>query len=165
MENAPVLAIPQTALRRLEFLAGEYSGRQTLYPPGGKAVSYNAYCTISRESCERFVKIELYSEIPGIGIESFTAFVTYSARRGCYQMWLFSSSAEEPLHMTGDFRGDELVLISEPWRMPWGLQRLRGTFTPRSDSSFEYLTELWAPDGYTRFRQSAFYRHSFDLDR
>ncbi|HVT10904.1 MAG TPA: hypothetical protein VHE55_01450 [Fimbriimonadaceae bacterium] len=164
MENASVLAIPQTALQRLEFLAGEYSGRQILYPPGGKSVSYDAYCTISREACERFVKVEFYAEIPEIGIESFTAFVTFSPRRGTYQMWLFSSSAEEPLHMTGDFRGRDLVLISEPWAMPWGLQRLRGTFTPRGNGDFEYLTELWTPDGYTRFRHSVFHRDSIDLE-
>src|SRR5437870_8112679 len=121
MENATMLPIPRQALHRLEFLAGEYSGRQTMYPPGGKRLTYNAYCNVSREACERFVKIEFYADIPDLGIESFTAFLTYSTRKDCYEMWLFSSSAEEPLHMTGAFKGDQLVMVSDPWSMPWGL--------------------------------------------
>jgi hypothetical protein len=160
MENATMIAIPQRALRRLEFLAGEYQGTQTLYPPGGKRVSYDAQCTVSREACERFVKIEFFAEVPQLGIESFTAFLTYSTRKDCYEMWLFSSSAEEPLHMSGDFDGRQLVMISDPWSMPWGLQRLRGTYTPHADGCFEYLAELWDPDGYTKFRRTVFHERS-----
>lgn len=154
MENAAAVVIPHQALRRLEVLAGEYTGKQTLYPPDGEAVSYPACCTVSREACERFVKIEFYAEIPEFGIESFTAFLTFSPAKAVYQMWLFSSSAEEPLHMTGDFDGNCLVMISDPWDMPWGLQRLRGTYMPHCDGTFEYLAELWTPDGYNRFKHT-----------
>lgn len=157
MDNdATALAIPQSALLRLEFLMGEYSGTQTLYPPGGSPVTYKAFCHVSREVCERFIKIELYADIPDHGIESFTSFLTYSPTKRCYQKWLFSSSAEEPLHMSGNFEGGQLVMVSDPWNMPWGLQRLRGTFTSQSEESFKYLAEIWEPDGYKRFRESDF---------
>ena len=159
MENATIPVIPQRALRRLESLAGEYSGIQTLQPPGGCLVAYPAFCTVSREACERFVKVEFFAEIPDYGIESFTAFISYSASKDCYQMWQFSSSSEEPLRMTGNFVGEHLVMVSDPWSMPWGLQRLRGTFTP-GDRAFEYLAELWEPDGYIKFRHTIFNRHS-----
>jgi hypothetical protein len=157
MENAAMPVIPQSALRRLESLAGEYVGIQTLHPPGGRSVSYPASCTISREACERFVKVEFFAEMPGMGIESFSSFLGYSSAKDCYQMWQFSSSSEEPLHMAGNFKGDQLIMISEPWSMPWGLQRLRGTYTPLSHGSFEYLAELWEPDGYARFRHTVFH--------
>jgi hypothetical protein len=157
MENATIVAIPRRALQRLEFLAGEYIGRQTLYPPGGRRISYDAFCTASREACERFVKIEFYANVPNLGVESFTALLTYSSRKNCYEMWQFSSASDEPLHMTGDFKDDCLVLISDPWSMPWGLQRLRGTFTPYPDGRFEYLAEMWDPDGYSKFRHTVFH--------
>jgi len=163
MVNGSMLSIPQSALRKLEFLAGDYSGTQTLYPPGGLAISYEASCSITREACERFVKVEFFAEVPGLGVESFTAFVTFSSAQGCYKMWLFSSHAEEPLHMTGDFTEGRLVMISEPWSMPWGLQRLRGTFTPHVDGSLEFLTELWSPDGYVKFRHTLFRRRVLDV--
>lgn len=153
-----MIAIPQRALRRLEFLSGEYTGVQTLHPPGGKRVSYDAFCTISREVCERFIKIEFAAEVPEMGIESFTAFLTYSASKNCYQMWQFSSMSDEPLHMSGRFVDEQLVMVSDPWPMPWGLQRLRGTFTRHAGDCFEYVCELWEPDGYTTFRRTVFER-------
>lgn len=156
MDNATLIRIPQQALMRLEFLAGEYTGTQTMQPPGGKAVSYEAVCTVSREVCERFLKIEFYAQIPEHGIETFTAFLTYSEKKNAYEMWLFSSAAEEPLHMTGDFKNRRLVMVSDPWLMSWGLQRIRGTFTAHPDGAFEYVTDLWEPDGYTRFRSTIF---------
>lgn len=158
MENVSAIAIPQAALRKLEFLAGEYSGSQTLHPPGGKSVTYDAFCTVSREACERFVKIEFYAEPPGMPVESFTTFITFSSRQSCYRMWQFSSSSEEPLQMEGNFKGNELVLISDPWSMPWGLQRLRGTFTPTDGGNFSYVAELWDPDGYNLFRETVLRR-------
>lgn len=163
MENGVLLAVPKQALLRLEFLVGDYTGVQTLYPPEGKVVSYPAWAQISREACDRFVKVEFYAEVPEMGIESFTSFLTYGSRKSCYQMWQFSSSSEEPLHLAGDFLGQQLVLVSDPWSMPWGLQRLRGTFSPYSEGSFEYLLERWEPDGYTKFRTTHFQRKSVDL--
>ncbi|HTQ09568.1 MAG TPA: hypothetical protein VMI31_05810 [Fimbriimonadaceae bacterium] len=163
MVNETMLAIPQGALRKLEFLSGDYSGVQTLYPPGGDVVSYNVSCCIAREACDRFVRIEFFGEVPELGVETFTAMVTFSAADSCYKMWLFSSRSEEPLHMKGELRDHGLVMISQPWVMPWGLQRLRSTFVPYIDGSFELLTELWSPDGYVKFRQTLFRRRALAL--
>lgn len=163
MERATVTGIPQHALRRLEFLAGEYAGTQTMYPPDGGRVSSAAFCTISREACERFLKFEFFAEVEQYGIESFTCFVTFSTKKELYEMWLFSSSSEEPLHMVGDFKGSDLVFISDPWSMPWGLQRLKGTFTPDDEGNFRYVAELWEPDGYSLFRSTSFQRRALDF--
>jgi hypothetical protein len=160
MEQTTMLTIPQDALRRLEFLSGEYEGRQTLYLTEAAPVTYDAFCTVSREACERFIKAEFVAAVPNIGVESWTAFATYSTRKNCYEMWLFSTASEDPLHMTGDFDGRQFILISDPWSMPWGLQRLRGTFTPHANGSFEYMTEMWEPDGYTKFRHTVFHRRA-----
>jgi hypothetical protein len=158
MENMTMLEIPQQALRRLEFLVGEFSGEQTLYPPGKRRVQYQAYCSGVREACERFTKLDVYASVPNYGITSFTAFLTYSQKKEAYEMWMFSSTSEEPLHMVGNFKGEQLVLVSDPWSMPWGLQRLRGTYTPELNGDFRYESELWEPDGYVLFRSGVFHR-------
>jgi len=163
MVNTAMMAIPQTALRKLDFLVGEYSGTQMLFPPDGKARSYEVSCCISREACERFVKVEFFADVPEFGVESHTGLLTFNAAKNLYQMWLFSSHAEEPMVMTGDFREHQLVMVSEPWLMPWGLQRIRGVITPFVDGSFEFVTELWAPDGYTKFRHTLFRRQAVNL--
>jgi hypothetical protein len=151
MSNSISRTLPTEHLRRLDFLLGESSGLETLYPPEGPPVQFNAYVTGSWETCERYVKIDFYAEIPGIGVETFRAMITYSETQQCYRFWCFAASQEEPVHFRGHFNGDELIFISDPTPMVWGMQRLRYTFSPKSDSSVELLGERWEPDGYAKY--------------
>lgn len=82
--------------------------------------------------------------------------MTWSEKLARYKMWLFNSTVEEPLILTGEFANDKLVMVSEPWHMPWGLQRMRCTFTALAGDGFEYFAELWEPDGYSKFRTVVF---------
>jgi hypothetical protein len=149
-------SIPRDMLRKLDFMLGELSGTETLYPPGKEPVQFDAHVCASREDCERFVKIDFFADIPSIGIESFLALVTYSEKMRCYRLWIFAASQEEPLHMTGDFEGDSLVMVSDPSPMLWGMQRMRSTFTPLLDGGFRYVADLWEPDGYTKYCSTEF---------
>jgi hypothetical protein len=135
----------------VDFLVGEATGLETMYPPGSSPVQFHAYLHGSREECERFLKVDYYAEIPGIGIETFRAELTYSDKRDSYVMWCFSASQEEPAFMQGNFIGEDLIMVSEPWPMPWGLQRIRNTYRPLRDGGFQFISELWEPDGYAKY--------------
>jgi hypothetical protein len=156
MEEMLHASIPREALSRLEFLIGDYAGEMILSPPGERPSRFQAAINIKREACDRFFQIDYVADSPQRGVDSLTAFLTYSSRRGCYEMWVFSCLSEEPLHMVGGFEGRKLVMVSDPWPMTWGLQRLRSTFMPTGEGSLEYVSELWEPDGYRRFRSAAF---------
>lgn len=151
--------IPRAALRKLEFLIGEGAGIQTLYPPEGAPIRYPAAYTGSCEACERFLQLAFFAELPDGSVESGTTLITFHSKNRQYEMWVFTSLAEEPLHLHGNFQSGSLVLLAErPWEMPWGLQRIRYTLTPHPDGSFETLIELWEPDGYTPFRSAVYCR-------
>lgn len=156
MSNLISKSIPTVELRALDFLLGEGSGLETLYPPGQPAVQFTAFYTASREECERFLKVDFFCEIPGIGIESFLALLTWSKAKNCYRMWIFSTANEEPMEMAGNFQGNELVMVSDPWNMPWGLQKMRSTFSAHESGGFTYLAELWEPDGYSKYCSATF---------
>lgn len=143
-------SLPVHRLRRLEFMLGESAGLETLYPPEGLPVQFQSHVSAKWESCERFVVLDFYADIPGVGPETFHAMITFSNERCCYRMWSFEASHEEPMYMEGDFQGDQLVLLSDPTRMIWGFQRLRYTFTPHLDGCVEFLAERWEPDGYAK---------------
>jgi len=143
-------SLPTDQLRRLQFLLGESTGLETLYPPDSAPVSFRAYVSGTWESCERFFKIEFYGDIPGFGAETFTALITYSEPKHCYRMWVFAASQEDPVHMTGNFTENRIVFVSDPTNMVWGMQRLRFTFT-HLDSGVELLGERWEPDGYAKY--------------
>ena len=144
-------AIPVDQLRKLEFILGESEGLETLYPPEGPPVQFRANVFGQWESCERFVRFDFYANIPGIGIETFRALITYSRDMAAYRMWAFGASQEEPMHLTGNFEGTDLIFVSEPTPMIWGLQRLRFTLMPKSDGSVELLGERWEPHGYVKY--------------
>jgi hypothetical protein len=151
--------VPLEQLHKLEFLLGETEGLETLYPPEGSPVQFKAVVVGAWESCERFVRLDFYADIPGIGVESFRAMITYSTVLSCYRMWAFASSQEEPMHLTGNFEGHGLVLVSDPTPMYWGLQRIRFTISPLADDTIELLGERWEPDGYKKYC-SVVFRHS-----
>jgi hypothetical protein len=153
-------SIPTDQLRRLNFLLGDSCGLETLYPPDGEPVQFTAHVSASWEACDRFVRLDFFGEIPGVGVESFRTLITFSETMDCYRFWLFASSQEEPVHAVGDFQGDDLVFITDPTRMVWGTQRLRFTFRPACDGSIELLGERWEPDGYAKYCSVVFRQES-----
>jgi hypothetical protein len=143
--------IPVDQLSRLQFLLGTSSGIETLYPPEGPEVVFKAIVTGTWESCERFIKIDYYADIPGFGVETFTALITYSESKSCYRMWIFAASQEEPLHMTGDFVEGVLTFVGDPTNMGWGMQRLRYRFTILDEGAVQLDGDRWELDGYVKY--------------
>jgi hypothetical protein len=140
--------IPVVQLRRLDFLLGESTGIQILHPPGLPTVQCPAIYSGTREDCERFLKIDFFCEMPGFGIDTYRALTTWSDKQQCYRTWVFCASKEEPMYMEGNLEDDRLVMVSDPWPMPWGLQRVRSVFTPLEDGGMRYVADFWQPEGY-----------------
>lgn len=158
MANLIARTLPISQLQRLEFLVGEFSGMETLYPPDGATVHFLANVVGTWETCERFVKIDFFADIPNVGRETFRAMITFSETLDQYRMWIFAASQEEPIHMTGTFEEDQLIFLGDPTPMVWGMQRLRYVFTPQPDGSIELLGERWEPDGYAKYCTVTFRR-------
>jgi hypothetical protein len=156
MQSPLARSIPHERLSKVDFLLGDGWGVETLYPPSEAPVQFRSVFSGSWEPCERFIKLDFFANVPGLGEETYRALLTWSEKLACYKMWLFNSTGEEPLVLTGDFLRDKLVMISEPWHMPWGLQRMRCSFTALEVDGFEYFAELWEPDGYSKFRTVVF---------
>ncbi|MGV3618960.1 MAG: hypothetical protein ACO1SV_26840 [Fimbriimonas sp.] len=159
MSNLITRHLPIAELHRLEFMVGEFTGTETLYPPEGAPVQFAAHVSGQWEACERFVKIDFFADIPGVGPETFRSMITYGDSRRAYRMWIFAASQEEPIHMTGNFDGDRLIFLGDPTPMVWGMQRLRYSFLPGADGSIELLGERWEPDGYAKYCSVTFRRN------
>lgn len=145
------IAFPTEHLLRLDFLLGDGQGFETLYPPDGDPISFEASVSGSFETCDRFLRLDYFASIPTIGVETLRALITYSETRECYRCWIFSVISEEPAHFEGHLEGDSLVLYSDPIPMPWGLQRLRSTFTPLREGGYSYVSERWEPEGWVPY--------------
>jgi len=162
MDRGLIPELPSEELRKLDFLLGESSGWETLFPPDRGPVTFNAYITGTREHCMRFLRLEFYGQIPGVGIETFMALITYTRAMGCYRMWIFTSSQEEPLYLAGDFVDGKLVMTADPMETLWGTQKVRFLLAPCSDGGAEVRGEHWTIEGYEPFRHVVFHHDSIE---
>ncbi|MEA2553529.1 MAG: hypothetical protein QOJ65_1705 [Fimbriimonadaceae bacterium] len=144
-------SLPKEELGRLEFLIGEFTSWQTMFPAAGQApVQFRSVIRAHREGCDRFLRIEQFSDVPGVGLISSTALYSFNTKERLYECYGFSSAHEEPLRFRGNWEGDKLVLVSCPVAGYAGLQRFRHTLTPRNEECWEFLEERWELSGYVR---------------
>lgn len=146
-----MFGLPSEELRRLDFLIGDSCGSGTMFPPGKHPINYQGSIFGARESCERYLRLDFFGDLPMLGSESVHSLITYSRKEGCYKMWSFASSQEEPAEFAGEFRDGKLVFLSDPTDMMFGIQRVRVTFEPISEGLLNYSGDLWTMDGYVPF--------------
>jgi hypothetical protein len=142
---------PREELKRLDFMVGEFSSWQTLWPTNKRPpVQYRSVVSAHREGCDRFLRLEQFSDVPGIGLVSSTALYTYNRRDAAYEAYGFCSALEEPLRFRGNWEGNRLVMVSNPVAGYGGLERFRQTLTPRGAERWDFLEERWEPEGYVK---------------
>lgn len=149
--------LPKAELQKLEFLVGEFSSWQTLWPAGGKPpVQYRSVVRASREGCERFLRLEQFSDVPGLGFVSSTALFTFNRREAAFESYGFSSAHEEALRFRGNWEGASLVLVSKPVCGYGGLDRYRQILTPKGEERWDFVEERWEPSGYVKHIQGTY---------
>lgn len=156
--NTPISnAMPVEEMGRLDFLVGEFLSLQTLRPAGGQPpVQYECVMRGSRETCDRYLKAEFFSDPPGLGVESATFLHGYHKGREQYELYGFLSSCEEPMRLEGHWEGRDLVLVSSPVAGVLGLQRFRQVYTPVADDCWDFVQERWEPHGYVKYISGRF---------
>jgi hypothetical protein len=143
--------MPKEELKRLDFLVGEFSSWQTLWPANNRpSVQYRSVTRAHREGCDRFLRIEQFSDVPGIGLVSSTALLTYNRRDATYDSYGFSSAHEEPLRFRGNWEAGRLILVSNPVCGYGGMERFRQSIIPKGPDRWDFLEERWELDGYVK---------------
>src|SRR5438094_246996 len=136
MSEISRIELPVLQLQQLDFLLGDGEGVETLYQPEGEVMHFKAFVSGSRESCDRYVRVDYFADMPTLGIDTYRLLLTYSEADGCFRSWAFSTRALEPAVFSGNFVDGSLVMLSEPFRMPYGLQRMRQSFSPIASGGY-----------------------------
>lgn len=143
--------LPKEELKRLDFLVGEFSSWQTLWPSGGKpSVQYRSVVRAHREGCDRFLRLEQFADVPGLGLVSSTVLYTFNRKEQAYESYGFSSAHEEAMRFRGGWEAGGLVLTSKPVSGYGGLERLRQTIIPRGAERWDFIEERWDLNGYVK---------------
>jgi len=148
--------LPIEQLKRLDFLVGEFSSWHTMWPVGRSPVQFRSVVRAHREGCDRFLRMEQFSDVPGIGLVSSTEMFTFNRRESNFEAFGFSTAHEESLmKFHGGWEGDRLILTSTPARGYAGFERYRHTFTP-TEAGFDFLEERWDICGFVRHMQGSY---------
>jgi hypothetical protein len=143
--------LPREELKTLDFLVGEFSSWQTLWPANGRpTVQYRSVVRSFREGCDRFLRLEQYADVPHLGLVSSTLLYTFNRREAAYESYGFSSAHEEALRFRGGWEAGRLILTSNPICGYGGLERYRHTIFPKSAERWDFLEERWDLHGFVR---------------
>jgi hypothetical protein len=149
--------LPTEELKRLDFLVGEYSSWQTMWPAGDQPpVRYRSVVRAYREGCDRFLRMEQFADVPGVGLVSSTALYTFNRKEAAYESYGFSSAHEEALRFRGYWDRNSLILTSTPVAGYGGLDRFRHTIVQRGEDSWDFLEERWDLDGFVKHAQGTY---------
>ena len=121
---------PPAEMNAVQFMTGNFKGNVNFYFNGQKAAST---CTskAERELNDRYLHTMITYEMPMPGTKPMKMqgmhMLTYDPQAKQYVAYWFDGTVPYAMHMTGNFDGDKLVLISDPTPMepggPLGVMR------------------------------------------
>jgi len=135
--------IPADAHRRLEVLAGKWTGQEKVYPspfsPQGGTATGRAN---NRIALDGFAVIQDYEHESGGGV-AFRGhgIFRWDAMQNCYVLYWFDSFGMPPSEFRGQFQGDVLTMVS---RSPQGF--MRAMWEIKSRERYTYRMDV-SPDG------------------
>lgn len=135
--------LPPKEMQRLGFLLGDWAGEMTFHH-GGETHTVGARARIEPTLqgwwlCTQYV----HDEAPGVGLLGGMTMLTFDADEGKYCSWEFQNKEGQAVRDTGGFKGENLVMTSDPMVIPeMGEVILRKTFRPEGESSLRILIEM-----------------------
>jgi len=138
---------PAPELKKLEFLAGKYSGKGKMYVPGGAAVDWTMKDEGQWVLGGQFLRTVSKAEFPGVGAEDAVEMIGYDNRAKVFRLWRYSSMGGSPTEAEGKFDGARLVMLSKP-DASGGVYR--AMWEPKSGSQVYFLLEMKTGDKYEK---------------
>ncbi|MBI1757194.1 MAG: hypothetical protein HYR64_08830 [Fimbriimonas ginsengisoli] len=160
MDKDRSIRVPTAELAKLEFLVGDFTGIETLYPPGnGDPITLRSIISGEWDSRDRFMRLHFLGIIPDRIYRSQLWIIT-AREAGDYGLWIFANDDHEPGMATGTIEDGSIVFTGQPRETEWGLQRFRFRYTREGTDTFSCLGEIWHPAGYRLFQSASYRRES-----
>lgn len=125
MMCAPILALvalqvqthglkPAEALKQLDFMKGEWIGKQDFNVPGGDKMVGDATNSIESIIGERYIEERLTTTLPGRATTDTRHITTYDPKSETFKSWWFNDTTVAPSEFEGKVAGKKLEMTSKP---------------------------------------------------
>lgn len=154
---------PPPEMKAVDFLIGNFKGTANFYFNGQKSP---APCTIKAERAlnDRYIHTMISYEMKMQGMPDMKIagmhMLTYDPAAKSYAAWWFDGTASVVSHMTGNFDGTKLVLLSDPVAAEPGGQQpsvMRTTWW-KNGAEVDYLLEMKQGDQWIKFMDGEFHK-------
>lgn len=153
---------PPPEMKAVDFMVGNFKGTANFYMNGQKSPSP---CSVKSERAlnDRYVHTMIDYQMKMQGMPDMKIagmhMLTYDPAGKQYVAWWFDGTASTVMHMTGNFDGDKLVLVSDPTPMePGGPAGVMRTTWWKKGSEVDYLLEMKQGDSWTTFMDGEFHK-------
>lgn len=105
---------PAEALKQLDFMQGEWVGKQDFNVPGGEKMVGDATNSIKSIIGERYVEERLSTTLPGRAPTDTRHITTYDPKSETFKSWWFNDTTVAPSEFEGKVDGKKLEMTSKP---------------------------------------------------
>jgi hypothetical protein len=138
---------PADALGKLSFMQGDWAGKQDFNTNGEPAMVGDAIDKVEMGIANKYLCEMLSTTLPGRKPTDTRHFISYDAKTQKYTAWWFNDTSYHPTALTGDLKGNKLVLMSDPSAQG---PLLRATYESPSADTLTYMVEMKNGDNWTR---------------
>ena len=131
-------------LKSLDFLIGNWSGKQNFNNPGAPMVGD---ITVKVHAFGgRYLQEELSTTLPGRKPTETHHFISFDAKTNTFNAWWFNDTSSTPTHLEGTLTGNILVMLSKPTNP--NAPVMKATYEKVSDTAINYKLEMKAGDAW-----------------
>jgi hypothetical protein len=149
---------PPAEVKKLDFLAGNWSVDQKAYMPGSTtAQTSNASVQCQWVLQGRFMSYRYQADIPGMGNLQGLLLFTYDPDAKTYRSWWFDSTSSQVSESEGHFEGSKLIMVSKPEEVPgMGVISMRTTLEPKANKEIYFLLETKMGEKWEKMLEADF---------
>jgi hypothetical protein len=130
-------------LRSLDFLIGNWSGKQNFNTQGGAAMVGDITLKV-HAFAGRYLEEDLSTVLPNRKPTETHHMISFDGKTSQFHAWWFNDTSSIPTELTGELTGNQLVLMSHPTNPQAPI--LKATYDRISDTSLNYKLEMKAGD-------------------
>lgn len=150
--------MPTEELKKLDFLVGDYSGTEK--------ISFGPQTANSKSNSKgemmlggRYLHTVVDYTIEGAPTMHGMHMLTYDPVKKSYECWWFDSETSAPMHLSGNFIGDKLVVTSDPTDMPgMGKVVIRTSWWKNGDKGVRFLLEMQQGDTWATMMDGDYHK-------
>lgn len=149
---------PAEALKKLDFMRGNWVGKQNFNVPGGEKMVGDASNSIHAIIGERYIEESLSTTLAGRQPTDTRHITTYDPKTNTFKSWWFNDTTVAPSEFEGNVTGNKLEMTSKPTATG---NVMRVTYESPEADKLIYKLEMKQGEGWMELFTTTYHRRKW----